>query len=61
MTVLVAAILVVVLLAAGIISLRMESKTNKRFWKIVGTALLLACALCFLYLAATCLLLGGID
>lgn len=61
MTAWVSATLAVVFLAVGIISLRMESKIEKRLWKIAGMALLLACALCILYLAATWLLLGGIE
>lgn len=61
MTVWLAAVLAVVFLAVGIVSLRMGSKPEKRLWIIAGIALLLACFLCVLYLAATWLLLGGIE
>ena len=61
MTVWLAAVLAVVFLAGGIISIRMGPKPENRLWKIVGIVLLLACFLCVLYLAATWLLLGGID
>lgn len=61
MTVLVSAVLGVVFLAGGVVSLRIGINTGKRFLKITGMALLLACVLCVLYLVATGLLLGGIE
>lgn len=61
MTVWLAATLAVVFLAGGALLLRMGSKTERLLWKIVGIALLLACAMCALYLVATWLLLGGIK
>ncbi len=61
MEVWVAAIFAVVFSAGGAISLCMGIKTGKRFLKITGMALLLACAMCVLYIVATWLLLSGIK
>lgn len=61
MTVLCAAVLVVVSFTGGAVSLRMGIKNKRQLWKITGVALFLVCVLCIVYIIATLLLLGGIK